>query len=202
MSRPKATAETPLAECVAECRERLKRAVALRLDPRLLGRIDPSDVVQDAALEATERYEEYLDNPALPPQLWLRLITLQRLALVHRQNLGVKARDVRREIHVPGHLADDASQTNVPAMVEWLIGRLSTPSQAAVKNELRAQVQAALDQLDPLDREVLALRHFEQLTHEEAARVLGVSGAAASKRYVRALRKMRSLLTRLGPETD
>ena len=198
MSHPVRSTSAELDEILTHCRERLRRAVALRIDPRLMGRVDPSDVVQDAALEATARFGEYQVKPDLPLQLWLRLIALQRLALVHRQHLGVKARDVRREIHLADHDGDDASRTNVPALAEWLVGRFSSPSQAAAKAELRAQVQSALARLEPLDREVLALRHFEQLEHAEAACVLGISEAAASKRYVRALRKMRQTLTALG----
>jgi RNA polymerase sigma-70 factor (ECF subfamily) len=183
-----------------ECRGRLRQAVALRLDPRIAGRVDPSDVVQEAALEATGRYAEYLSNPTLPPHLWLRLITIQRLALVHRQHLGVKARDARREVHPVNQLSLDYSEVNLQTMADWMIDRSSSPSRAASRNELRAQVQAALAQLEPIDRELLSLRHFEQMSHAEAAQVMAITESAASKRYLRALRKMRAALALLGIE--
>lgn len=193
-------AQLELAQLLSESRSRLRQAVSLRLDPRIAGRVDPSDVVQEAALEATARYAEYLANPTLPPHLWLRLLTIQRLALVHRQHLGVKARDARREVYLESQTSPHHSELNLRTMADLILARSNSPSRAASKNELRTQVQEALSQLEPLDREVLALRHFEQLSHADAARVMAISEAAASKRYLRALRKMRTALQSLGLE--
>jgi RNA polymerase sigma-70 factor (ECF subfamily) len=195
---PQPAEEPRLSEILGQCRESLKRAVALRIDARLAGRVDASDVVQDAMLEATARYAEYRANPSMPLHLWLRLITIQRLALVHRQHLSVRARDVRREIPLRTSAIADSSQATPAALTSWLIGRLSSPSHAATREELRLQIEQCLAQLDPLDREVLALRHFEQLSHADAARVLSISEAAASKRYVRALRRLRKTMAALG----
>jgi len=177
---------------IASARDRLRRAVALRLDPRLGGRIDASDVVQEAMLEATNRVAEYERTPEMPPFLWLRLITLQRLALVHRQNLGVKARDVRREQR---RGAADPVSASTASLASLLVGRNTSPSQAASREELRQRVQHSLGEMDPTDREVLVLRHFEQLTNQETAQLLDLEESAASKRYVRALKRMKELLT-------
>jgi len=197
---PSPAAQLDLTRWLSESRSRLRQAVSLRLDPRVAGRVDPSDVVQEAALEATARYAEYLTNPTLPPHLWLRLITIQRLALIHRQHLGVKARDARREVYLDSQTSPHHSELNLRTMANLILARSNSPSRAASQNELRAHVQEALSQLEPLDREVLALRHFEQLSHAEAAQVMAISEAAASKRYLRALRKMRTALQSLGLE--
>jgi RNA polymerase sigma-70 factor (ECF subfamily) len=157
-------------------------------------------VVQEALLEASERWEEYQEKSSLSPYLWLRLMTLQRLALVHRQNLSVKARDVRREVgRARNHDYPEASSV---ALAELLVGRCSTPSQAASQAELRQHVGEALAQMDLIDREVLTLRHFEQLSNKEAAEVLDLTEAAASKRYLRALRRIKEILAASGLDSE
>lgn len=167
-------------------RDRLRRMVALRLDPRLQGRVDPSDIVQETFLDAAGRLADYQAEPPLPFYLWLRQLAGTRLAKAHRHHLGTHRRDVRREVALPG--------VSSAALADHLAGREGRPSDAAVRLELRARLEALLDRLDPLDREVLALRHFEQLSNAEAAHVLGLTEAAASKRYVRALERLRERL--------
>jgi RNA polymerase sigma-70 factor (ECF subfamily) len=167
-------------------RERLRRMVALRLDPRLQGRVDPSDIVQETFLDAAGRLADYQSEPPLPFYLWLRQLAGTRLAKAHRHHLGTLSRDVRREVALPG--------VSSAALADHLAGREGRPSDAAARLELRARLEALLDRLDPLDREVLALRHFEQLSNAEAAHVLGLTEAAASKRYVRALERLRERL--------
>jgi RNA polymerase sigma-70 factor (ECF subfamily) len=168
--------------------ERLKRSIRVHIDPRLAGRVDPSDVVQDVFLEAASRYADYQRQPTMPPFLWLRFLTIQRLALVHRTNFRVKARDIRRE----QRLAKPGSAT--ASIAALLAGRGSSPSDAARREERRERVQRSLQEVDPIDREVLLLRHFEQLTNQETAQVLGLSETTASKRYIRALTRMKKLL--------
>jgi RNA polymerase sigma-70 factor (ECF subfamily) len=172
-------------------RERLRRMVALRLDRRLQGRIDPSDVIQEAHIEAMTRLREYLRQPDLPFFLWLRLIVGQRLTLLHRRHLGAQARDAGREIGLYHGALPEATSA---ALAARLLGRLTQPSEAAVRAERKIRIQTALNAMDPLDREILALRHFEQLSNEEAARALGLSKSAASKRYVRALQRLKEML--------
>jgi RNA polymerase sigma-70 factor (ECF subfamily) len=169
---------------------RLRRMVALRLDPRLRGRVDPSDVLQEAYLDAAKHLPAYLADPPLPVFLWLRQLAGTRLAKAHRHHLGTRGRDVRREVPAGG-----VPEASSAALADGLLARDARPSEAAMRAELRARLEAALNRLAPADREMLALRHFEQLTNGEAARVLNLTEAAASKRYVRALDRVREVLT-------
>jgi RNA polymerase sigma-70 factor (ECF subfamily) len=168
--------------------------VVLRADPRMKGRIDPSDVLQDAYLEAVRRLPEYLRDPAVPFFLWLRFLVGTRLNKLHRRHLGARMRDAGREVSLFRGFFPAASSA---VLATHLLGRECRPSEAMHRVEQRLLLQASLDRLDPLDREVLALRHFEQLSTTETAGVLGISPAAASKRYVRALGRLRNVLARL-----
>jgi RNA polymerase sigma-70 factor (ECF subfamily) len=172
-------------------RSRLRRMVELRLDPRLRGRLDASDVVQEAYLTASAQLADYLKKPAIAFHLWLRLVTSQKLLLLHRHHLGTKSRDAGLQISIDRGALPAASSD---ALATQLIGREPSPSEAACVLEQRRRLQEALDRMDALDREVLALRHFEQLSNAEAAQVLGLEPSAASKRYVRALRRVKEIL--------
>jgi RNA polymerase sigma-70 factor (ECF subfamily) len=183
---------TGLEALLERYRARLRRMIKLRLDRRLQGRVDPSDVIQESYLEVSRRLAEYLRDPSLPFFLWLRLVTGQKLALVHRQHLGVQARDAGREVSLYRGALPEATSA---ALAAQLIGQRTSPSQAAARAELKIRLQEALNSMDELDREVLALRHFEQLTNTETARVLGISETAACNRYVRALERLKKILT-------
>ena len=172
-------------------RARLRRMVRLRLDCRLQGRVDPSDVLQEAYLDLTARLPDYARDRPMPPFLWLRLVTGQRLMQVHRYHLGAALRDAGREVSLYRGALPQASSASLAAQ---LLGRLTTASQAAVRAERQLQLQAILNGMDPLDREILALRHFERLSNGEAAQVLGLSKTAANNRYIRALGRLRDLL--------
>src|SRR5262249_14924485 len=152
-----------------------------------------SDVLQEAYIDALKRLPRYQADPSMPFFLWLRWVTVQRLIEAHRQHLGARARDAGREVSIDRGGGPAASSVR---MVE-LIGDLTSPSQAAQRAETMGQLQQALDGLDPIDREVLALRHFEELSNHETAAVLGIQPAAASKRYVRALERLREALAGL-----
>jgi RNA polymerase sigma-70 factor, ECF subfamily len=165
--------------------------VALRLDPRLRGRVDPSDVVQEAYLEASVRFAEYSRAATMPFFLWLRLIAAQRLKIVHRHHLGVKARDPGRELSLGGDVYPEASSDLLAA---GLAAKGPTPSEAFRRAERDERLRRALDGLDAIDREILAMRHFEQLSNAEAAHVLGISEAAAGRRHFRAVRRMKEAL--------
>ncbi len=179
------------AALLAEHHDRLRRMVALRLDHRLSGRVDPSDVLQDTYLEALAQLPEYLRDPKLPLFLWLRFLAGHRLGRVHRRHLGTAARDAAREVSLDRGPMPAASSA---ALAAHLLGREPRPSEVAVRAERARRLREALDCLDPLDREVLALRHFEQLSRAEVAELLGVSEAAAGKRYLRALDRLRGHL--------
>ena len=172
-------------------RDRLRRMVELRMDTRLQGRVDASDVLQDAFLDAAAHLDWYLKGSELPPFLWLRLVVSQRLANYHRRHFGTKMRDLAQEVSL---YRDSLPQASSAALASMLLGRLTSPSHAAVRAELVLQVQEALNALDPLDREVIALRQFEELSRAETAQVLGITEEAAAKRYLRALRRLKAVL--------
>jgi RNA polymerase sigma-70 factor (ECF subfamily) len=180
-----------LAELFGRYRKRLRKMVRLRLDPRLLGRVDPSDVLQEAFLDMTRQLPHYLRKPERPFFLWLRLVAGQRLMRVHRQNLGAAMRDAGREVSLYRGALPQASSVSLAAK---LLGRFTSASQALIRAQLQLQVQDALNSMDPIDREIIALRHFEELTNAEAAAVLDLEPSATSKRYVRALKRLQAIL--------
>ena len=181
-----------LADLFAHYREALRRMIDVRLDPRLGGRVSPSDVLQEAYIDALKRVEHYFAKPDMPFFLWLRWIAGQRLIDVHRQHLGAQIRDAGQEISLNYAGVPAASSACLAAR---LVGDLTSPSAALVRAERFAMLEDALARMDALDREVLTLRHFEELSNTETAAVLGIQPAAASKRYVRALRRLKDILT-------
>jgi RNA polymerase sigma-70 factor (ECF subfamily) len=183
--------QTALATMFDRHRGRLEKMVRLRLDCRLQGRIDPSDVLQEAFVDASSRLVDYARNPEFPLFLWLRFLTTQRLHLLHRQHFGPTRNPVREvSLH-----AGPLPQADSMSLAQQLLGRLTTPSQGAIRVEMQLRVQDALNAMDPIDREVLALRHFEELTNKETAAVLGLQQTAASNRYVRALKRLKEILS-------
>jgi RNA polymerase sigma-70 factor, ECF subfamily len=194
LGRARAGDRLACSELLERHRDRLRRMVDLRLDWRLRGRLDPSDVLQEAYLDVARRLEDYLSDPKLPPFLWLRLIVGERLTNLHRHHLGSRMRDASREISLYHEALPEASSA---ALASMLLGRHTSPTQAALRAERMLRVQEALNSLDPLDREVLALRHFEQLNRAETAVVLGISEEAGAKRYIRALKRLKDVLAKL-----
>jgi RNA polymerase sigma-70 factor, ECF subfamily len=183
--------EAALAALWERHRKRLRLMVRLRLDRRLQGRVDPSDVLQEAYIDLAARLPDHARQPAMPTYLWLRLVAGQRLMEVHRRHLGTAMRDAGREVSLYRGALPQASSASLAAQ---LLGRFTTASQAALRAERQLQLQSVLNGMDPMDREILALRHFEGLTNGEAAEVLGLSKTAANNRYVRALGRLRDLL--------
>jgi RNA polymerase sigma-70 factor (ECF subfamily) len=175
-------------------RDRLLRMVDLRLDARVRSRLDPADVVQDAFLDATKRLDDYIRDPKLPPFLWLRLIVGERLTTLHRHHLGTRMRDAGREVSL---YREALPQASTAALASMLLGRQTSPTQAAQRAERLLRVQEALNSLDPTDREVLALRHFEQLNRSEAALALAITEEAGAKRYIRALKRLKDVLAKM-----
>jgi RNA polymerase sigma-70 factor (ECF subfamily) len=180
-----------LDELFARHRGRLRRMVEMRLDRRLQGRIDPSDVIQDAYVDATRKLDDYLRDPRLPLFLWLRLVVGERLMKLHRQHIGAQMRDAGREVSLYREALPTASSA---ALAAQLLGKYTSSTQAVVRAERLLRLQEALNALDPIDREILSLRHFEELTRAEAAQALGIEEAAAAKRYVRALKRLKDTL--------
>jgi RNA polymerase sigma-70 factor (ECF subfamily) len=172
-------------------RDQLGRMIDLRMDPRLRARLDASDVLQEAFLDLASDLDSYLADPKLPPLLWLRLHVGRRLTTLHRQHLGAYMRSAGLEVSLYRDALPEASSA---ALASMLLGRHTSPTQAAQRAERLLRVQEALNSLDPIDREVLALRHFEQLGRAEAAQVLGISKETGAKRYVRALKRLKGAL--------
>jgi RNA polymerase sigma-70 factor (ECF subfamily) len=172
-------------------RTRLRQMVRLRLDRRLQGRVDPSDILQEAYIDLAARLPDFARDRPMPPFLWLRLVTGQRLMQVHRHHLGASMRSAGREVSLYRGALPQASSASLAAQ---LLGHLTTASQVAARAERQLRLQEVLNGMDPMDREILALRHFEELSNGEAAEVLGLTKSAASARYVRALGRLRDLL--------
>jgi RNA polymerase sigma-70 factor (ECF subfamily) len=183
----------------ARHRDRLRRMVEMRLDIRLQARLDASDVLQEAYVEVVQRLDEYLRDPKLPLFLWLRLVVGERLLKLHRHHLGTQMRDAGREVSLFRGALPAASSA---ALAAQLLGKHTSPTQAVLRAERILRLQEALNTLDPMDREILSLRHFEELTAAEAARVLGIEESAAAKRYFRALKRLKDLLAAMPGGTD
>jgi RNA polymerase sigma-70 factor (ECF subfamily) len=191
LNRATAGEEGALAELFTRYRKRLRQMIRLRLDRRLSSRVDPSDVLQEAYLDVVQQFPAYQRRPEMPFFLWLRLVTGQRLLRVHRRHLGAGMRDAGREVSLYHGALPQASSESLAAQ---LLGRMTSASQALVRAEMQLQLQAALNDMGPLDREIIALRHFEELSNAEAAEVLGLSKTAASNRYLRALARLQKIL--------
>ena len=184
--------DAAVADLFSQHRPRLSRMVSFRMDPRLRGRVDTEDILQEAYLDAVRRIQHFTENPVVSIFVWFRLIVSQTLQTVHRRHSGTQMRDVRRE-QSRYRRAVDGSATAV-SIIALVAGHQTSPSQAAVRTERVRELQAALDDLSELDREVLALRHFEELSNEETAEELGILPKAASTRYFRAIRRLKGLL--------
>ncbi len=186
--------EAALAELFDAHRMRLKRMVKLRMDYRLQARVDASDVLQEAYLDLAQRLPEYVKQAKYPFFLWLRLITERRLGQVHRRHLDAAMRNADLEVSLNRQAMPQASTC---FLASQLIGTFTSASQQVIRAEMQVKLQEVLNAMDPNDREILALRHFEELSNEETAQVLEISTSAASKRYIRALRRLKTALEQI-----
>ncbi|MGE0144545.1 MAG: sigma-70 family RNA polymerase sigma factor [Planctomycetota bacterium] len=180
-----------LAALFALHRDRLRRMVEFRLHPRLLRRIDPDDVLQDAWLDAVQRIDSYSNQRDRSAYLWLRLVLGQTIIDLHRRHLGAQMRDAKQEVPLVRY-AGPAMSSDAISM--HLTGGLTSPSGVAERNEAAIRLREALDSLDEIDREILVLRHLEELTNAEVCEILELKPTAASNRYVRALARLKGLL--------
>jgi RNA polymerase sigma-70 factor (ECF subfamily) len=183
--------ETALAAVFERYRSQLRRMVQLRLDRRLQGRVDPSDILQEAFLDISGRAADCARREEMPFFLWLRMMTGQKLLEVHRRHLGTQSRDANREIS----LCQGYPEVNSNLLASQLMGQLTSASQAAMRAEQQVRLEDILNGMEPIDREILTLRHFEELNNSEVAQVLGLSKSATSNRYVRALTRLKDLLS-------
>ena len=178
-----------IAEVFSRHRDKLQRMVRFRLDPRLNGRVDAGDVLQDVWLETARRIEDYTSNPSVPFYVWVRQLACQIIVDLHRRHLGAQKRNVSQEVSLNRAGCD----TSI-SIAAQLVGSLTSPSHVAMREERQKHLRAALDGMDEIDREVLALRHFEELNNNEVAQILGIRKTAASNRYVRALKRLKQVL--------
>lgn len=172
-------------------REALRKLVQLRLDRKIARRVDASDVVQDVLVEATERLQEYIAAPRMPFHLWLRHLAKDRMIDLHRRHRRAQRRSLDREQSLAAPQFGDRSSFDLAAQ---LVDSELTPAAASIRRELKQRFLVALEQLEEDDRDILLMRHFEQLGNSEAAQALGLSTAAAGMRHLRALRKLRCIL--------
>jgi RNA polymerase sigma-70 factor (ECF subfamily) len=171
-------------------RSRLRRMVELHMDRRLAARLDGSDVVQEALIDAVQKLPSYLQNRPVALYPWLRKLAWERLIQLHRRHLYAHKRSVAREERWIPSLRDDSALE----LAERLFARGSSPSSRLRREEVRVRVLTALARLSGSDREVLVLRHLEQLTPREIAAVLDVSEAVVYTRHLRALERIREFL--------
>ena len=183
---------TALESLFARYRDRLGRMVRVRMDPRLRARVDPSDVVQETFAAASKKLPQYMTNQPIAFYPWLRQIAWERLVHLHDRHVRAARRSVTREGLVRLPTPDQSSV----ALADRLVGDMTSPSNAAVREELRERVRDALDQLSEIDQEVLMQRYLEQLSSQEIAEGLGISENAVNKRHVRALMRMRNSLSK------
>ncbi len=180
-----------LAIVFSRYRERLRQIIRFRLDYRIAARIADSDVLQESYIAAAKRLQQFAQQTDMSPFLWLRLIVSQQLIDVHRQHMQAEMRDARREVSL---LPAGCSPHTSMAIAAQLAGPATAVSEVLARAELIEKLQQTLNDMDEVDREVIALRHFEELNNIEVAEVLGIEAAAASKRYVRAMARLAKLV--------
>ncbi len=179
-------------------RDALRRLIDLRMDRTIQRRVDASDIVQEVMIEANRRLQNYLDDPVMPFHLWLRQMARDRIIDAHRRHRVSGKRSVDRE---QANAVHSANQSTV-ALLQQLCDPEMTPAAAATMRELQRRFQVAIDQMDEQDREVVLMRHTEQLSNREVATALRLSEAAASMRYLRAMRRLRKVLADPGGDSD
>ena len=183
--------EEALAKYFFAVEARLKRIVNFRLDYRLGGRVSESDVIQETYVRAAKRIDSFLDKDDMPFFVWLRLEVSQKLAEIHRHHFGAEKRDVRKEVKLRSN--NESGRTSM-ALAAHIVAQLTSPSMLMQRAEQIATLEATLSEMNELDREVIALRNFEELSNLETAKTLGIEPAAASKRYLRALKRLREIM--------
>src|SRR5438067_3640293 len=176
---------------LGEFREPLRRVIDLRLDPAIARRVDASDIVQDVLIEANQRLTDYLKSPGMPFHLWLRHLAQDRIIDTHRRHRLAQRRSVDREQPIARAAWSDESSVS---LVAQLIDTERTPTSEAMLHELQRRLSDAVDQLADDDRDIVLMRHHEALSNQEVAGLLGLTEAAASMRYLRALRRLRAVL--------
>lgn len=187
--RARAGDRSALSAVLQKYEPRLLRMIELRLDHALRRRVEPDDILQETFLEATRRFDEWNADPRCPFHVWLRLTCAQALTVAQRVHLGAEKRALGRERQLV-----DRPSISAASAADYFVASQTSPSQAATREESRALMLRALEELEEADREILVLRNFEELSNEEAALELGIEPSAASKRFARALVRLRPAL--------
>lgn len=180
-----------LADLFGQYRPRLRSMVAFRMDRHLQGRVDPSDVLQETFLELADKLDEFKSKKKMSFFVWVRLVTMERLLKTHREHLLTQKRDARRELSLDQQLASDATSMSI-AM--GLLANATSVADKVARADQKSALLKLLSEMDVLDREIVALRIFEGLSNGEAAETLDLTKQAASKRFVRALRRLREAM--------
>ena len=183
-----------LATVFSDYRERLRRIIQFRIDYRIAARVSDSDVLQETYIAAAKRLSHFSQQTEMSAFLWLRLLVKQQLVDIHRQHLKAEKRDARKEMNLQAHVA--SAHTSMALAVQ-LAGSITAASEVLARAETIALLESSLNEMDEIDREVIALRHFEELTNIETASILNLQPSAASKRYLRAMSRLSQLMSRL-----
>ncbi len=182
-----------LAGLFEQYRVRLKRMIDLRMDRRMRGRVDASDISQEAYVDLVRQLPDYADNPAIPFFIWVRRVTGQRLSMLHRKHVKAAKRDPNLEVAI----RDNVPEASSVFLASQLVGQFTSASQRVMRDERQARLQAILDEMSPQDREIIALRHFEMLDNGEVAALLQISDASAGMRHLRALKRLKKAISEL-----
>lgn len=169
----------------------LERMINLRLDSRLRARVSAEDILQETYCKVFERLKDFCKNQSVPFHIWLRVQTAEQLISSRRYHLGIKKRSANVEVSIG---RSNMPQVDTASIARQLIGKFTSPTQAALRSEIQEAVQRALNGMDAIDREIIVLRHFEHLTNNEAAMLLGLQKATASKRYISALKRLQLIM--------
>lgn len=182
--------ESALATILDIYRDRLRRMVLMRLNPLLRSRLNPSDVLQESFIDARRQFAEYAINPRFSVYFWLRNIVSKRLGKLHRFHLDAEMRNANRELSLDANLTGASSVF----LATQLAASSTSIDRQLVQAEVQGRLQQALDEMEEKDREVIAMRHFEELSTEEIAEILNLTRSGVLKRYTRALRKLRDAI--------
>ncbi|TWU50666.1 RNA polymerase sigma factor [Rubripirellula tenax] len=183
--------ESALADLFERNRAKLRSMVAFRMDANLRGRVDPSDVIQESFLDLAKRFDDFKSKQSMSPLVWMRLVTMERLMAVHRHHVTTQMRDARRDVSIDREMGLGATSVSLAAA---LMDRLSSASGKVIRSEQKAKLHELLEQMDQDDREIIALRIFEGVTNGEAAEILKLSKQTTSKRFVRAIDRLRTAM--------
>jgi RNA polymerase sigma-70 factor, ECF subfamily len=179
--------EAAMTELFTRHRERLRQMIRMRIDRRLQEPVDSSDVLEDAYLEIARRAREYVDDPDLPPFVWLHALKVQALQARQRKHLEPHTPVVWPEVPLP-------QRTTPQANAAMLLGQLTPPDRAALSAEMLLRIEEALNAMKPVDLEILALRHVQELNNSQTSQVLGMTNTTTSNRYMRAQGRLRKIL--------